>query len=292
MMRALLLALLPVLALAQPAPSGGGSGNCGKPSATCQSKHFIITTGGDLLPPSDLGASLGSASKRFVSIFAATFKDGASLNRLIFSTAQGNTYVGGIPDGASAVGHLLNTSDSLTTSGAKLVSFQNASVEKASIDKDGDYITSGFISASSGFGQAGTGGASQGMQFSGSSTFIVGGGAGALVQLNDNSGSIYAKFGTTGITTASVNNPVPVVHAAQTTSAVAMEFGRSAASVGGALAVSFATAFASAPSCTCLDENAVPVACGITSAPTTAGVTFAVLAARADTVDWQCIGAK
>lgn len=290
MTRALLLALLPALALAQPAPPSGS--NCGKPSATCQSKHFIITTGGDLLPPSDLGASLGSASKRFVSIFAATFKDGASVNRLIFSTAQGNTYVGGIPDGASAVGHLLNTSDSLTTSGAKLVSFQNASVEKASVDKDGNLITGGFVSATSGFGQASLGGASQGMQFSGSSTFIVGGGNGALVQLGDNSGNIYAKFGTTGITTASVNNPVTVVHAAQTTSAVAMEFGRTAASAGGALTVTFATAFAAAPSCVCTDENAVPVICGITTAPTTGAVVLGITAARADTLDWTCIGLK
>ena len=57
----------------------------------------------------------------------------------IFSALSSTTLTlkGAVADGASAVGLILEHVNALTTSGAKLVSFCNATVEKASIDKDG-----------------------------------------------------------------------------------------------------------------------------------------------------------
>lgn len=277
MRRALaLLVFLPALALAQPV-----SNNCKFASATCQAKHFVLSTGGDLLPPSDLGASLGSASKRFTSVFAATFKDGSSVNRLIFSTAQGNTYVGAVVDGASAIGHQFNTVNALSTTGSKLVNFQNSSTEKSFIRFDGAlcgvFTNPQCIDMNYG---------SNGIRLTTGST------AGGDIYMADKDGQEFLHANKDQITAQSLHNPVPVVHVAQTANPVAMEFGRSAAAGTGLLAVTFATAFGGTPSCVCTDENATPTACGITVAPSTSAVTFYAGAARADTVDWQCSGAK
>ncbi len=51
-----------------------------------------------------------------------------------------------IPDGASAIGFTLNT-PSYTTSGAKLFSLQNNSTEKFYVDKDGNIVNQGNITA-------------------------------------------------------------------------------------------------------------------------------------------------
>lgn len=56
------------------------------------------------------------------------------------------TLKGKIADGASAVGVILDTLTSLTTSGAKIVSVRNAGVEKAYVDKDGGLVVSGVAS--------------------------------------------------------------------------------------------------------------------------------------------------
>jgi hypothetical protein len=61
------------------------------------------------------------------------------------------------------------------------------------------------------------------------------------------------------------------------------------------LAVTFATAFAAAPSCTCTHVNTTNTnACNIKSgaAPTTTTVTFAVASGGTDVVDWICIGTR
>jgi hypothetical protein len=61
------------------------------------------------------------------------------------------------------------------------------------------------------------------------------------------------------------------------------------------LAVTFATAFGAAPSCNCTHVNTSNTnACNIKSgsAPTTAGVTFAVASGGTDVVDWICIGTR
>lgn len=83
---------------------------------------------------------------------------------------------------------------------------------------------------------------------------------------------------------------VPVVHGTGT-AAQAIESG-AAAMTGGALAISFTTAFAAAPKCVCSHVNAVPISCGISTAPSTSAVTFAVPAGGTDTIDYVCIGAR
>ena len=66
-----------------------------------------------------------------------------------------------VADGASAIAYLLNTNVNLVTTGAKLLSIQNFSSEKFSIDKDGSMTNAGKIiwsaSASSNAITAGTG---------------------------------------------------------------------------------------------------------------------------------------
>lgn len=64
----------------------------------------------------------------------------------------------------------------------------------------------------------------------------------------------------------------------------------SGAMTAGALAVTFTTAFGAAPKCTCSHVNAVPIGCGISAAPSTTGVTFAVPAAGTDVLHWICVG--
>ena len=59
--------------------------------------------------------------------------------RLQSTGATTLTLEGAVADGATAIGVKLNNSIALTTAGAKLVSIQNAGVEKSYIDKDGGF---------------------------------------------------------------------------------------------------------------------------------------------------------
>lgn len=245
-------------ALAQPAPPSGG-GNCAKVSATCKAGKFSLVAGSQLCLNSTTCSSILKAD----------------------ATTLAPTLISGTANGSTAVGIILDTATAFSTTGAKILSIRTAGVEKLSIDKDGHilgtFATPQFIDMAFG---------SNGIKLATGST------AGGDIYLTDKDGQIFLHANKNQITAQSAENPVPVVHVAQTANPVAMEFGRGTASAGGVLAVTFATAFGSTPSCVCLDENAVPVACGITVAPNTTGVTFAVLAVRADSVDWQCIGAK
>jgi len=56
----------------------------------------------------------------------------------------------GEPDGATAVGHELDTTAALTTSGAKLLSVKNATVEKLSVDKDGNVVSVARVEGATG----------------------------------------------------------------------------------------------------------------------------------------------
>lgn len=162
-----------------------------------------------------------------------TVNNGLAVSSLVAANTTGTFNITtATSDGSSAVGFTLNTNNSLANASAKLVSFQNGSSEKASIDATGNVK--------------------------------AGGGS----------------------------NPVPVVHSGQTTSPVAVEYGRSASTSGGVLAVTFSNAFGSAPVCTCVDNNAAPVSCGISTASSTTAVTFTIGSARVDSVSWQCFGAK
>lgn len=108
----------------------------------------------------------------------------------------------------------------------------------------------------------------------------------------DAGGNLFLHSSVGGLTQGSVENPVPVFHVAKSSTPKAMEADRNAANGSGVLAVTFATAFTVAPACQCTDENATPAVCGVTTAPSTTGVTFYAGAARADTVGWFCIGTK
>lgn len=83
---------------------------------------------------------------------------------------------------------------------------------------------------------------------------------------------------------------VPVVHGSATL-AQAIEAG-SGAMTAGSLAVTFGTAFGAAPLCVCSHVNAVPIACGPTTAGSGTTVTFAVPAGGSGTVNWYCIGQR
>lgn len=64
---------------------------------------------------------------------------GGMLAALAF-TGIAATIRSGIANGASAVGHVLDTANALSTVGAKITSFRNAGVEKAAVDKDGNVL--------------------------------------------------------------------------------------------------------------------------------------------------------
>jgi hypothetical protein len=81
----------------------------------------------------------------------------------------------------SAAGHLMSAgvTDNLYDIGA------------SGANRPKNIYLSGFISSELGYGKSGLSGASQGLQFSGSTTNIVGGAAGASVQLVTNDGTLY-----------------------------------------------------------------------------------------------------
>lgn len=134
--------------------------------------------------------------------------------------------------------------------------------------------------------------AGQGITFpSNGITLKTGSGSGGDVRVVDIFGNGFVHINNSGLYTSNVENPIPVVHAAQTGSAQAVEYGNGAAT-GGVLAVTFATAFASAPSsCICVGTNAVATGCVISTAATTTSVSF-TFGVGTDVVNWFCSGAK
>jgi hypothetical protein len=95
-----------------------------------------------------------------------------------------------VANGASAVGFELDTTNSFSTAGAKLVSFRNANTEKAYVDKDGRFAADG---SAGGFVQTGT--TAQGLIFSGSNTVVTG----AIVYINTPAGVNLAQCNTSGV---------------------------------------------------------------------------------------------
>lgn len=79
-----------------------------------------------------------------------------TINGLVFSsgnatlanlTSSSGALTSTVADGASAVGFILNTSTTYSTSGAKLLSLKNNTVEEFAIDKDGNLTVNGNIVA-------------------------------------------------------------------------------------------------------------------------------------------------
>jgi hypothetical protein len=262
-MRALVLIsalLVPAFALAQPiAP------NCSSPSTACKASKFSLVAG------------------KLLCLNSTTCSDTIKAD----STTAGMVFNSGVANSGTNVAYVLSTTNLLSGT-TQLFSVRNQGTDKAYIDKDGWITGAGFgIVNGIPFGQ--------GFTFSGSNSSVVSGGDAFLVGFSSQSGLSYGSAAAGGFWangSNSTGDPVPSVHGAQTHSAQAMEFSSATASAGGALAVSFATAFASAPVCTCADQNAAPVSCGISTTATTSGVTFTIGSARADTVKWICVGAR
>lgn len=219
-----------------------------------------------------------SASFKLLAGSQVCFNSATCTDTIAASASTGGMVLNsGVANSGSNVGYILDTTTSLAAARA-IISLRAGGVEEAQLNGIGQWFTTlGYLNPNG----------NNGMAFSGGTT-VISAFSGTNVTTN---GANSASFGATGITALS-GNPVPMVHLAQTSAAVAMEFGRSAAAGTGLLAVTFATAFGTAPACACVDENATPVLCGISVAPTTTAVTFFIPSARADTLDWQCNGLK
>lgn len=100
---------------------------------------------------SDVATFSGSGVATFknLSDSASAFRvqNTAGVTLLGVDTAN-SKILSGIADGATSVGFALNTTSAYSTAGAKLLSVQNAGVEKFAIDKDG-LISTGSISVNS-----------------------------------------------------------------------------------------------------------------------------------------------
>ena len=248
---ALLSLLLPALVQAQPFPGGACS-----LSATCAAKRFSLNAGNLLCLNRTACTTTVSAS----------------------ATTAGMVLNSGVANSGTNAAYTFGTTNALSGS-TNLAAFINGGTTKLRIDDDGQilgtFATPQLINMAYG---------ANGIQLA------TGSSGGGDVVVTDSGGNVFMKVGSATIAQGAANNPVPVLHAAQSTAAQAMEHGKTAATAG-ALAVTFATAFASAPTCTCVITAAVPVACGITTAANTTSVTFTA-GAGTDVINWICIGAK
>lgn len=115
-----------------------------------------FTTSGNIRPSVDQGASVGNSSLRFLEMFAVNYRGtnfvdlGTGNFRVRMPDNSSTSVIGRPPDGGTAVAVVLNAGVPLTVSGSKIASFQNDSVEKASIDYAGNIATSGGVIASYG----------------------------------------------------------------------------------------------------------------------------------------------
>lgn len=169
-------------------------------SGTNTEKAYIDKDGAVVANSYGVGGNLGSSqgvSGSGANLFINTSTGSVSLRDAAGGNSIVKAFTGG--DGASAVAVTSNTAVAYTTTGAKIHSFQNNSVEKTSVDKDGNVVTTGFISASNGYGNNGLGGATEGMAFSGSNVNIASGGDATRIALGSNSGLNFLKADTNGV---------------------------------------------------------------------------------------------
>lgn len=272
MRAAALLLLLPALALAQPAPSGGA---CSL-SATCAAKKFSLKAGNQLCLNSTTCTTW---------IQASTSTGGMRLNS-------------GLTNAGSNAAYSFDTTNALSGN-TLILNVGQGGVQKLTVGNDGTITTLGNFTLSTGALLGGWGTPQKIDMNSGSNGIRLASGTvgGGDITFGDLGGTNWAHVSASGLFVYSSESPVVITHAAQSgiggaTNGVAMEFGHTAASAGGVLAVSFATAFGVAPACTCADNNATPVPCGVTTTASTTAVTFSITSARADSLDWQCIGVK
>ena len=118
-----------------------GDGNVTNPSITFAGDPDtgLYTGGSGQLAVASNGVNRAIFSGNTLSIDAINTLTSVSMN-----------IVGRALTGPTAVGIILDTLNELNTSGAKVLSIRNAGVEKAYIDKDGDFVTGGTITVNGG----------------------------------------------------------------------------------------------------------------------------------------------
>lgn len=112
-------------------------------SAAATPESFVLSDG-SILPGTTNGADIGSAANKWNQVFAQILADAGSVSRFDFqSTTIGNTYRGGVTNGATAVAHQFYNLNTLSTAGAKVAQFANANASGnvSFIDFQGFYIT-------------------------------------------------------------------------------------------------------------------------------------------------------
>lgn len=156
------------------------------------------------------GAKTWTGAQSFQSSVAVASNLTVSTN--VYHPTDTPDFFGNKSDGATTVGIRIGAGQALATAGAKVVSFCKAmfsgtNTEVASIDKDGNFKSSGYVAASAGYGLSGSNGAVQGMAGSGSNTFIAAAGDAAFVGLNSNTGNNFLKAGIKGIAVLGPSGP-------------------------------------------------------------------------------------
>lgn len=103
-------------------------------------KEGDTTVGGSLVPSSDLTTNLGSASLSWLGMDIRNIYDEDDNLRANFQSSNKTTIYGQQANGSSAVGVVLRSNSAYSTAGAKVVSFGNATTEKAAVDLNGFYL--------------------------------------------------------------------------------------------------------------------------------------------------------
>lgn len=106
-------------------------------------------------PGGSLVGSIGTGGKFVSKSYFESQATGSGATGIYLSGATNSGYIqtatttmrmlSGVADGASALAYKLDTTNSLTTNGAALLSVQNATVEKFSIDKSGNLLIQGVV---------------------------------------------------------------------------------------------------------------------------------------------------
>jgi hypothetical protein len=102
-----------------------------------------VTSSGDLRASADNSIDLGVTGVRWRHLYIGDLRDGNAVTRITLTSASALALSGASPDGATAVGVILDTAPAFTTAGAKPVSVRTGGIEKSSIDKDGGYTVAG-----------------------------------------------------------------------------------------------------------------------------------------------------
>lgn len=284
----LLVFFVSSMALAQPV-----SNNCRYPNAACQALKFRLVQGNTLCLNSTTCTTTIAADS---STGAMTFTSGVanaagSARNFVFNTVS-------TMDTADKVLDVQNHGSSLfNIIGVGVASFSSDLVISGTVKPFGSVGIVGTSSNPLGIAsQVADSGSATGLFLGGSVNTFTTSGAKILKFCNPlNGGTCTEKANVSKDGDFFANggaDPVPAFHTANQSVAQSIERGGATSTAGGVLAVSFNTSFGSAPTCVCADQNASPVSCGISTTSTTSGVTFTIGSARADPVQWICIGNK